>query len=282
MPLRAVTRTMSLGVLSSGFGLLSVLYIVWIFGTAEFAIFTIALAKLSIILLGLEIVPSQYSLFKMQGDPDFSESISSFYLAFGILALAVTAIMVATGIIASNSWLIIPYAFLSVTQLYLEVKIQSSGLVGAFGRMPSISNLARVLALVALSLPLAGQQPADAIWGSLCIGSALGQAYVLLRFPELGHDLIKAGPVDLVRHLVSVRSQYSGYIVNSVLKRVRELVPSAVLRPGDSFEGRNLAGCSYILARSRRCAVRCVCSRRSWSTAPSGRTCVTRGGGSSG
>ena len=211
---------MSLGVLSSGFGLLSVLYIVWVFGTAEFAIFTIALAKLSIILLALEIVPSQYSLFKMQGDADFSKSVSSFYLAFGILASAVTAIMVATGIIASNSWLIVPYAFLSVTQLYLEVKTQSSGVVGAFGRMPAISNLVRVLALV--SLGVAGQQPADAIWGSLCIGSALGQVYVLMRFPELGRDLFKAGPVVSVRGLVSVRSQYSPYIVNSVLKRLRD------------------------------------------------------------
>ena len=213
---------MSLGVLSSGFGLLSVLYIVWIFGTAEFAIFTIALAKLSIILLGLEIVPSQYSLFKMQVDADFSKSMSSFYLAFGILASVVTAIMIATGIIASNSWLIVPYAFLSVTQLYLEVKTQSSGLVGAFGRMPAISNLVRILALVALGLPVAGHQPADVIWGSLCIGSALGQVYVLLRFPELGRDLIKAGPVDSVRRLVSVRSQFSPYIVNSVLKRLRD------------------------------------------------------------
>jgi hypothetical protein len=211
---------MSLGVLSSGFGLLSVLYTVWIFGTAEFAIFTIALAKLAIILLGLEIVPSQYSLFKMQADAAFSKSISSFYLAFGVLASAVTAMMVAAGAIASGSWLIVPYAFLAVMQLYLEVKAQSSGVVGAFGRMPAISNMVRVFALV--SLGLAGKQPADAIWGSLCIGSALGQVYVLLQFPELGRDLIKAGPLDSLRRLVSVRSQYSPYIVNSVLKRLRD------------------------------------------------------------
>jgi hypothetical protein len=215
-------KTMGLGLFSSGFGFLAVTYIVWMFGTDDFAIFTIAAAKLSIILLGLEIVPSQFSIFKMQGDEAFSHSLANFYLTFGLLAAVGAAACETGGIIISKSWLILPYAFVSVTQRYIELKTQSSGFVEAFGWMPAMSGLLRLIFLAILGLPVLHLDPADAIWGSLCIGAALGQVYVLLRFSDLGEDLMKMGPAGSARQLVAVRSQYYPYILNSVLKRLKD------------------------------------------------------------
>ena len=219
---RTVIRMLSLSGLSSIFGLLSALYIVWVFGVAEFAIFTISLAKLSILLLALELVPSQYSIFRMQNDPLYSSAIATFYIGFALLLPIATFACVSNHIIVSQSWVIVPYAGLAVTQRYIELKTQSAGMVWAFGWMPTTSNLARIVMLLILGSPAAGLQPADVIWGSLCISSALGQAYVLWRYPELRQDLITAGPIGAVRRLLSDTRQYFPYIGNSALKRIRD------------------------------------------------------------
>lgn len=248
MSIPAVMRTMVLGVLASGAGLLASLYIVWIFGTAEFAVYTISLAKLSIILLGLELVPSQFSIFKMQHDPEFAKSISVFYFAFAILASALTAIAIGRGLIVSNSWLIVVYAFVAVTQRYIEIKTQSSGMVPAFGRMPAISNVMRMTLLMILGLTVAPRHPADAIWGSLCIGSAAGQLFILRNFPEVQASLLAKGPFSSASHLFAVRSEYYPYIINSVLKRAKDtFIPLVV---DAAVPNRSVAGQVLVFFRA--------------------------------
>jgi hypothetical protein len=248
MSIPAVMRTMTLGVFASGAGLLASLYIVWVFGTADFAVYTISLAKLSIILLGLEVVPSQFSIFKMQHDPEFAKSISVFYFNFAILASALTAMAVVFGLIVSNSWLIVVYAFVAVTQRYVEIKTQSSGIVPAFGRMPAISNFTRVILLMILGLTIARRQSADAIWGSLCIGSAAGQLFILRNFPEVQLSLLAKSPFSSASHLFAVRSEYYPYIINSVLKRAKDtFIPLVV---DAAVPNRSVAGQVLVFFRA--------------------------------
>jgi hypothetical protein len=248
MSIPVVMRTMTLGVFTSGAGLLASLYIVWVFGTANFALYTISLAKLSIILLGLEIVPSQFSIFRMQHDSEFAKSITVFYLNFAVLASLLTMGAIGAGAIVSNSWLIVPYAFVAVTQRYVEIKTQSSGIVRAFGWMPAISNFIRLVFLLTLGLTVDRRLPADAIWGSLCIGSVAGQMFILRNFPQIQECRLVKGAFSSVSYLFSIRSAYYPYILNSILKRAKDaFIPLVV---DATVPNRSLAGEALIFFRA--------------------------------
>lgn len=219
---RRISRTIGLGVVSSALGLLAVAYIVWFFGTAEFAVFTITMAKLSLVLLGLEVVPGSFSIFRMQEDQHFAQALAQYYLSFAVLASLITTSLAYSGFMSTGSKFVIAYAFLAVMQQYLELKVVASGTVGAFGLINTVSSAVRLLALVIFGSPALGQSSADAIWASLCLGTIAGQLFVLLRFPMLQQDLFRKGPVESARRLIAGRSEFYPYILNSMLKRLRD------------------------------------------------------------
>ncbi len=249
MSIPAVMKTMGLGVFASGAGLLASLYIVWIFGTDDFAVFTIANAKLSIVLLGLEFVPTQFSIFKMQHDDDFAQSRPTFYLAFAALASVVAAAVVGAGLIVSSSWLIVPYAFLAVIQRYIEVKTQASGIIPAFGRTATISSNSIYLSrwsFWGFCLPINGPLMQ---FGALCAsGSEAASCTCWRRLPWLQELLIKKGVFGSVSHLYKVRREFYPYIVNSVLKRAKDtFIPLVV---DATIPSRRLAGQVLVFFRA--------------------------------
>ena len=104
MALQKIIRTIPLNLLAAATGIAGTLFISWKFGLEVFAIYTINLAKLSIILLGLEILPSSFSIFRQQSDSAFKIAYPTFYLLFSIISKPlftnVEELMVTTGPIA--------------------------------------------------------------------------------------------------------------------------------------------------------------------------------------
>jgi hypothetical protein len=87
--------------------------------------------------------------------------------------------------------------------------------------MPLISNTVRVILLMTFMwfqlLPAH-----DALWASLAAGSLATQIALALRQPTFYRILTDNSPVRSIRYLATLRREYRGYYLNSLLKRARE------------------------------------------------------------
>jgi hypothetical protein len=216
-----LARSLGLNVTAAAAALAGTLYITWVFGLAEFAYYTINFAKLSLILLGLEMLPSSFTVFRLQEDERFAGALPVFYLSFAIVAVGLAAALLAAGTFAHASWFMLVFVFSAALQRYLDAQAQASGRVDAFFWIPASSNIARLLLLSGLT-PLKIMPVPDVLWSSVGIGGMIGQAVMLSRFPEFLDRSAYRRPLGKLGYLWSIRASYYGYYLNSVLKRVRD------------------------------------------------------------
>jgi hypothetical protein len=221
MAAKTFARSFVLNVTAAAAGLAGTFYITWFFGLSEFAYYTINLAKLSLILLGAELLPNSFTLYRLQEDERFTSAVPVFYLLFAIVAAVAAGMLVVTGLLDRASWFMVAFAFTSALQRYFDTQAQASGRVDAFFWIPAASNIARLALLAGLSQLRIFSIP-DALWASLAVGSVIGQAVMLSRFPEFLDRAAYIKPLAKLHYLWSIRSSYYGYYVNSVLKRLRD------------------------------------------------------------
>jgi len=220
MSFRGMVRSFGVNVLAAASALAATLYITWFFGLAEFAYYTINFAKLSLILLGAELLPSNFALFRLQEDPRFTAAIPIFYLGLALCASAIAAALILAGVFSHWSWFIVPFVFSAAIQRYFDTQAQASGRVDAYFWIPATTNIVRLLLLAILSR--LGLSIPDVLWASIAIGGIVGQAAMLRRFPELVDREVYRSPLSKLGYLWSIRRAYVGYYVNSVLKRARD------------------------------------------------------------
>ena len=221
MPSKLFARSFILNVIAAVAALAGTFYITWIFGLEEFAFYTINLAKLSLILLGAELLPSSFTLFRLQDDERFSSAVVIFYLLFAVLAASLTVFLVGTELVDHASWFMVAFVFTAALQRYFDTQSQASGRVDAFFWIPAASNMARLFLLAGLS-QFKLLSTSDALWASVAFGSLAGQAVMLSNFPEILDRRAYLEPLTKVHYLWSIRRDYYGYYLNSVLKRLRD------------------------------------------------------------
>lgn len=221
MLFRNLARSAILNFGAAAAGLGATIFITWTFGLAEFAYYTINFAKLSLILLGAEVLPSSFTIFRLQEDREFTRAVPVFYAGFATLAAVLTAVLIGEGWLAHASWFMILFIFSTTLQRYLDAQAQASGRVDAYFWIPATSNIARVVLLAALAA-LDLLSVADVLWASVAIGSMVGQIVMLSRFPEFFDANAWRQPVKKLTYLWSIRNSFYGYYVNSVLKRVKD------------------------------------------------------------
>ena len=201
--------------------MLGTILITWHFGLAVFGTYIVNLSKVSLIMLGIELLPSSFAQFRLQDDPDFVKASPTFFILFGVAAMALAALAMTTGIMNGGSWFILAYVFVLSLQRCLDIQIVARGAVSLLVSIPLISNLLRASLLLALILfPVLRVN--DTLWASLAVGTALSQAFLLLRRPEYWEVLANSPPARSIRYLWSLRREYTGYYVNSVLKRAKD------------------------------------------------------------
>ena len=221
MAFKRVGRSVALNAFAAVAGLAGTFYIVWFFGLSEFAYFTINSAKLALLLLAGELLPSNFSIFRLQDDPRFASAAPVYYLGLALCAAAAAAALETTGLFAHASWWMVLFVFSSAIQRYFDTQAQASGRVDAFFLIPAASSVVRLLLLVGFSQLTSWEVP-DIIWASVAIGSFLGQALMITRFPEFFSRESYRKPVGKLHYLWSIRGAYYGYYANSVLKRLRD------------------------------------------------------------
>lgn len=221
MALKPIAFSALLNAAGAGAGLLATTLIIWYFGLAAFGIYTVALAKLAIVMLGAELLPSSYTQFRLQDDPRFASAAPAFYLIFAIVAVAAGALLMRWGALAGGSWFILPYLFCAALQRGLDNQILAKGEVSLSVSLPLVSNTVRT-ATLGLFILVPVLSVADALWGSLFAGIFASQCVMVLRQPETGRTLLAHRPMQSLRYLLGLRRQYAGYYINSVLKRAKD------------------------------------------------------------
>lgn len=221
MALRPIAVSALLNAAGAGAGLLGTTLIIWYFGLATFGIYTVALAKLAIVMLGAELLPSSYTQFRLQDDPRFAQAAPAFFLTFAIVAVAAGALMMRSGALAGGSWFILPYLFCAALQRGLDSQILARGEVSLSVSLPLVSNVVRA-AMLGLFILVPVLSVPDALWASLFAGIFISQCVMVLRQPAMGRTLMADRPLQSLRYLVGLRREYGGYYVNSVLKRAKD------------------------------------------------------------
>jgi len=220
MMLQSFARSAILNISAAAAGLGGTLFITWVFGLTEFAYYTINFAKLSLILIGSELIPSSFTVFRLQEDEHFTSALPVFYMSFAFAGMTVAALLVYAGVFVHGSWFMPIFVFSSALQRYFDSQAQASGRVDAYFWIPAASNISR-LVLLAVFSHMAVSKP-DVLWASMVAGGLIGQAVMISRFPEfLDRDAYRA-PLAKIQYLWKIRAEYYEYYANSLLKRARD------------------------------------------------------------
>ena len=221
--LKRIGLSAALNAIAAAAGLVGTVIITWHFGLAVFGVYAVNLAKIGLIMLGLEVLPGSFAQFRLQDDPEFALATPAFYILFGFAAVGLSAAALGAGIIVNGSWFILAHVFALSLQRCFDCLILARGAVSLSVSVPLVANVTRALMLFALmAFPFLSTE--DSLWASLAAGSIVGQIYILIRRPEFRALLVNCRPVRSLRYLWSLRREYPGYYVNSLLKRAKEVL----------------------------------------------------------
>src|SRR5690606_28574709 len=92
-----------LSVASAGLNLLTTIFVVRWFGAATYSHFIVDLAMIGLLLIVLEVVPSNYSVFRIQDDPAWQRSIA--------VQITVTVLIGSAVVFAAGHWGVVFQAY---------------------------------------------------------------------------------------------------------------------------------------------------------------------------
>ena len=223
-------------VASAGLNLATTVLVVRWFGAETYAHYIVDLAMIGLLLIVLEVVPSNYSLFRVQDDPPWQRSIAAqIVVTILIAACVVFASGYWTGLFQAYSLWMGPYAALIAVKRYLDIRLQSSGRLEEFLGI-ELSTSAIRLALLALCY----WQGADnnlAVWASLALATLLSQAIWWFQNPSELRAFAGVADRQAWCALIESFSAYLPYYSGIALKRLKDnFVPLAAERLFDSRE----------------------------------------------
>lgn len=226
-------------------GFLGTLILVRLIGVAEFANYAIDLAKLSIFLLLLEIVPSSYVIFRQQEDETLAADLASLVCLAALVLPLIVFIGGLVGVFSHFTTFISVYALGSVIQRYFDSRFQAQGRIGHFFLLPLASNVIRLLLLATFwQIPVTAS-PAALAWGTAAAGILGSQVLFLARYPAEFSSFMHTGHLPALHRLWKHRSRYLPYYPNIVLKRLRDTAMPLVC---DLFAADRFEAGKYLLA----------------------------------
>lgn len=209
------------GIIVAALNLLITILVVRWFGAATYANYMIDLAIIGIISIVLEIVPSNYSLFKIQDDASW----------LGVVVVQTIISMVLGGLITLGVfyfsdifkdftlWILLYVVSLGVKR-YLDIRLQSSGRLKEYLEIEVITALVRlVLMLICQYLLLAGN---IAIWLSLTMGVITAQTIWFIKNNQELSYFFMVFKIQYWKKLFSNFDKYQPYYIGIALKRMRD------------------------------------------------------------
>lgn len=177
IPIAVLKRFSGAAVLSTCSAITNMVATVLVFrscGAVAYANFMIDLAIMSLVLLVLELIPSNYSLYRVQDDPSWRLVIKRhLVISACVLPPSVIAIGSLSGLFQSYTPWIALFAITQVQKRYLDILLQASGNVREFMWIELSTSLLRMVMLSA-GIAIGAGEP-FLIWGSLSISAATAQ-----------------------------------------------------------------------------------------------------------
>lgn len=198
----------------------TVLLVRW-FGSEVYADYMVVLAYLGLVSILLEVVPSNYSVFAVQDDPEMLNSLAGLaVLTSVVLVVSYFLLWNLLNIFRENSLWVIPYVFTIAIKRYLDIRLQSSGRLREFLIIELRSAVIRIImmgGLLLLAVPAT-----DAVWCSLAIGVIASQFIWFFRNPHERAFFRNARNFSVWSKLLSERKNYPPYYLGIALKRLRD------------------------------------------------------------
>ncbi|RZK68439.1 MAG: hypothetical protein EOO85_24370 [Pedobacter sp.] len=197
------------------------------FGAEEYSQYIIDLALISLIFLIAELVPNNYSIFKVQDDPLWLQSTANYAVAitFAGIALIFALSQLTTFFQAYSNWML-GYGITLSIKRYMDTRLQSSGRLSEFMRVEFFGASCRMVILIFLYLN--GNRGVSCIWASLAAGSLVAQIQWCSKNPseiKIMRYVACSGPWAA---LFSHRKEYIPYYAGSILKKIKDnFVPLA-------------------------------------------------------
>jgi len=223
---RLFLTTSAVNASAAAFNLLTTVLLVRWFGAGVYADYLVDLAYLSLISILLEVVPSNYSIFCVQDDPNRVRGLAALAVITAFILAGVTLV---SGYVfdffqANSAW-IAPYAGSLAVKRYLDTRLQSTGRLREYFGIELFGAAIRVV-LLGLFLWWA-VSPVDAVWASLACATLLTQSSWFARNPDERREFI--APVfdrSAWTPMIKDRQAYVPYYLGIAVKRLRDnLVP---------------------------------------------------------
>lgn len=201
-----------------------------LYGSNPFSSFVTDLAILSLVLVLLELIPSNLTLFKIQDDYDWL-GVIRLQTAINILLVtcAFLVLWLLGDIFSAFSWWMLLYALSNCTKRYLDIRLQSLGRLPEFIRLDVFASIFRLLILILAYYIV--MSPSTAIWASLSLGLLMPQLFWFRSNRVELVGLIKSFNHKAINIVWVERSQFIPYYPGIILKRLKEsLVPIGASR----------------------------------------------------
>ncbi len=208
-------------ILAAGLGMLGTLVMVWFAGPEVFAHYAIDLARLALIGLILEVIPSAYAIYHIQRDLQFRAALRAFSGLGSLMLMLATLGLATAGVFSAFSGWIVAYVAYLPAQRYVDTALQADGQLARYFSLIMAVNALRLVLLFA-GLQLWPESASDVVWASLAIASwsSIIMIYALDRSFRRGISR-GTGPASL-RILWDARQNYYGYYLNAGLKRIKD------------------------------------------------------------
>lgn len=243
--LKKFASTSILNILLSFFNITSTVVIVRFFGTAAYANYTIDLSIISMIALFTDIVPSSYSVYKVQDEPEFINSIAAASFLGSLLVAFFIYFIHFIGLFNDFSLFIFVYGFLLSIKHFLDIRLQSVGLVKKFFEIEAISAGIR---LTLIGLGFYANFPArHVIWGSLAMATLSSQGIWFINNPTETKPFLKMLTPKPWQQILSNRQKYISYYFTIALKRARDNIMPFLA--GIYFGSKEVTGAFFLAYR---------------------------------
>jgi hypothetical protein len=224
------------------------------FGAEVYTNYTIDLAILAILLIVLEIVPSNYSVYRVQEDEIWLSAVAAQVVLTALVAGALTILISFQGSVfrAYSNW-VCAYACLTVLKRYADIKMQASGRMNEFFLLENVATFLR-LALLSGCIFI-GIGAVSAIWLSMSLATAISLFVFLYVYRADLKSIDNKFTAGSIAVLMGERGNYPKYYVGILLKRIKDnampFVAEQVIRSTESLAAFFLAFRGLVLASSQ-------------------------------
>lgn len=214
-----------LSAIASGLNVLATIAIVRWYGAEAFTDFTVDLAVIGLFLLLLELVPSNYAVFKVQDDPDWLHSVSAVQSACVLVLIFLIYVLSKFGSVFNqySPWMLV-FVIASAGKRFLDIRLQSSGRLSEYLKNEVWTSIVKLPLIVGGVFTEIGS--ANALWAAISIGMVSAQVVWWLRNTDDLKYLTSLVAKDSWRRFASSKYDLHQYYLGAVLKRIKDnMVP---------------------------------------------------------